>query len=168
MPNPPNALPISGRRVEALLAVVNGARTVDEVRRLCRWGSTQSAWHALAHLRDLGFVAWETGQQGTLRPLVYEPLVLTILSVESETMTIHTPLVLARADIAGTDGTTYTGVAIRVLDGEAHVADRSGANLGTRTGVVSMISSPPGWAVQFENGSVWNVERGGCGCGGSV
>lgn len=83
-------------------------------------------------------------------------------------MTIHTPLVLARADIRGTDGTTYTGVAIRVLDGEAHLADRAGTSLGTRTGVASVAPAPPGWAVQFESGSIWMVERGGCGCGGSV
>jgi hypothetical protein len=83
-------------------------------------------------------------------------------------MTIHTPLVLARADVRGTDGTSYTGVAIRVLDGEAHLADRAGSNLGSRSGVLWVYPTPPGWEVTFESGAVWMVERGGCGCGGYV
>lgn len=83
-------------------------------------------------------------------------------------MTVHTPLVLARADIRGSDGTSYSGVAIRALDGEVHLADRNGTSLGTKQGITSVAPVAPGWAVTFDNGDVWNVERGGCGCGGSV
>lgn len=81
---------------------------------------------------------------------------------------MHTPLVLARADIKGSDGVTYTSVAIRALDGEVHLADRSGGDMGGRTDIVSVSPSHPGWAVTFANGDVWQVDRGGCGCGGSV
>jgi hypothetical protein len=83
-------------------------------------------------------------------------------------MAVHLPLVLARADIKGSDGITYTSVAIRVLDGEAHLADASGGDLGIRQGVTAVVPAPPGWNVTFDNADVWAVERGGCGCGGSV
>lgn len=97
------------------------------------------------------------------------PVDLTGLNLGSETMTVHMPLVLARADIRGSDGVTYTGVAIRALDGEVHVADRGGNDLGTRLGITSVVEQAPGWAVTFDNADVWIVERGRCGtCGGSV
>jgi hypothetical protein len=172
VPRPPCAERLTSRQVTALAAVVAGARSVREVRDIVGWSSENSAWNALVALRAAGWVAWEDGKAGTLRPLVRRvPFTSTIPDEPLTTIRLgamHTPLVLARADIIGTDGVTYAGVAIRVLDGEVHLADRAGTDLGGRTGIASVAPSHPGWAVTFENGDVWQVDRGGCGCGGSV
>lgn len=189
MPRPPSAERLTSRQIVALAAVVAGARSVREVRDLVGWSSQDSAWNALVALRTAGFIAWADGKAGTLRPLVYRvPFTIPSSSGQDTRPSLsepgfdsprdhlttirlgamHTPLVLARADITGSDGVTYAGVAIRVLDGEVHLADRGGTDLGGRTGIASVAPSHPGWAVTFDNGDVWQVDRGGCGCGGSV
>lgn len=67
---PSTSEPFTDREIVALLAVVTGARMIRDVQRASRWGSTQSAHQALTKLAAAGFVTWEPGRKGTLRPLV--------------------------------------------------------------------------------------------------
>ena len=65
---PPGA--ILGEETRALLAVVAGAQTFNDVARLCGWKSRASTYRIVSRLRNKGLVAWDAGRSGTLRPLV--------------------------------------------------------------------------------------------------
>ncbi len=67
---PPGA--IGNQETRALMAVLAGARTVEDVNRLCGWQSRGGTHSVLVRLRDRGLVTWEPNKAGTLRPLVKE------------------------------------------------------------------------------------------------
>lgn len=58
-------------QTKALLAVLDGARTVRQVASTTG-RSSGTAYRALLRLRDAGLVAFEPRRAGTLRPLVRE------------------------------------------------------------------------------------------------
>jgi hypothetical protein len=58
-------------RVAAVsLAVLRGARSVEEVRVACGWGSKSTAYEWLLAAVDEGLVSFEPIIEGTLRPEV--------------------------------------------------------------------------------------------------
>jgi DNA-binding IclR family transcriptional regulator len=68
---------VRGSAARALLALVGGAQTVRQVADTAGM-SYATAWRYLVVLRRLGLVSWESGKDGTLRPMV------TIEPIQSE------------------------------------------------------------------------------------
>jgi DNA-binding IclR family transcriptional regulator len=60
---------IRGSAARALLALVGGAQTVRQVADTAGM-SYATAWRYLVVLRRIGLVSWESGKDGTLRPMV--------------------------------------------------------------------------------------------------
>lgn len=77
------------------------------------------------------------------------------------------PLTVTQVNVTSAGGLNYKEVSVSVDAGTASLSYPSGADLGSKPGVVSVDHpSPKSWTINFDDGTAWLVSRGGCGCGG--